>query len=81
MLQEVIHGILEGRYALFRIYIHINTSSFESHIGKSALKNIHNLKYTQYIMKRNTYIFFDNLGNFEDLHFKLAGYIDNYACH
>ena len=32
--------------------------------------------YTQYIKKRNTYIFADNLSNFKDVHFKLAGYID-----
>ena len=32
--------------------------------------------YTQYIKKRNTYIFVDNLSNFKDVHFKLAGYID-----
>ena len=33
-------------------------------------------KYTQYIKKRNTYIFADNLSNFKDVHFKLAGYKD-----
>ena len=32
--------------------------------------------YTQYIKKRNTYIFADNLNNFKGLHFKLAGHID-----
>ena len=32
--------------------------------------------YTEYIKKRNTYIFADNLTNFKDVHFKLAGYID-----
>ena len=32
--------------------------------------------YTQYIKKRNTCIFADNLSNFKDVHFKLAGYID-----
>ena len=32
--------------------------------------------YTQYIKKSNTYIFVDNLSNFKDVHFKLAGYID-----
>ena len=32
--------------------------------------------YTQYIKKRNTYIFVDNLSNFLDVHFKLAGYIN-----
>ena len=32
--------------------------------------------YTEYIKKRNTYIFLDNLRNFKDVHFKLAGYID-----
>ena len=37
--------------------------------------------YTQYIKKRNTYIFADNLSNFEDVHFKLTGYIDEYVYH
>ena len=37
--------------------------------------------YTQYIKKRNRYIFADNLSNFEDVHSKLAGYIDQYVCH
>ena len=37
--------------------------------------------YTQYIKKRNTYIFADNLSNFEDANFKLAGYIDEYVYH
>ena len=32
--------------------------------------------YTQYIKKRNRYIFADNLSNFKDVHFKLAGYKD-----
>ena len=32
--------------------------------------------YTQYIKKRNTYIFADNSNNFKDVHLKLAGYID-----
>ena len=32
--------------------------------------------YTQYIKKRNTCIFVDNLGKFKDVHFKLTGYID-----
>ena len=32
--------------------------------------------YTQYIKKRNMFIFVDNLSNFKDVHFKLAGYID-----
>ena len=32
--------------------------------------------YTQYIKKRNTYIFADSLSNFKDVHFKLAGCID-----
>ena len=36
----------------------------------------HLIKYTQYIKKRKTYIFADNLSNFKDVHFKLAGYID-----
>ena len=37
--------------------------------------------YTQYIKKRNWYIFADNLSNFKDVHFKLAGFIDYYVCH
>ena len=32
--------------------------------------------YTQYIKKRNAYIFVDNLSNVEDVYFKLSGYID-----
>ena len=32
--------------------------------------------YTQYIKKRNRYIFADNLSNFKDVDFKLAGFID-----
>ena len=32
--------------------------------------------YTQYIKKRNTYIFADNFSNFKDVHFKLSGSID-----
>ena len=39
------------------------------------------LFYTQYKKKRNTYIFADNLSNFKDVHFKLAGYIDEYVYH
>ena len=34
--------------------------------------------YTQYIKKRNTYIFADYLSNFKDVQFKLTGYIDEY---
>ena len=37
--------------------------------------------YTQYIKKRNTYIVDDNLSNFKDVHFKLAGYIDLHVYH
>ena len=37
--------------------------------------------YTQYIKKRNTYIFADNLSKFKDVQFKLAGYIDEYVYH
>ena len=37
--------------------------------------------YTQYIKKRNRYIFADNLSNFKDVLLKLAGYIDWYVCH
>ena len=32
--------------------------------------------YTQYIKKRNRYIFADNSSNYKDVHFKLAAFID-----
>ena len=42
---------------------------------------VRKIKYTQYMKKRNTYIFGDNSSNFKDVHFNLAGYIDQYVYH
>ena len=47
----------------------------------SSLTRSRLVLYTQYIKKRNRYIFADNLSNIKDIHFKVAGYIDLYVCH
>ena len=60
---------------------------FDQDLRKLSAKSCSNFTmvlstyYTQYIKKRNRYIFADNLSNFKDLHFKLAGYIDLYVYH
>ena len=71
-----IRYINNGLHEIGYTYKKLTSVSTESQTPNCQVKYNDFMSYTEYIRKRNMYIFVENLRNFKDVHFKLAGYIN-----